>query len=181
MYVLTACMFVCHVRAWVLLRSEASIQACPGTGVMDGCKSPSGCCWLNLGLLQEHGVFLSAEPSSQHYEISLKLLYFPVGSILSIVIIIDILLCVCTYTCVWACSCRGALVEAAVNSPGFSPSAMRVLWLKPRLPGLVARTFTVPSTSEHLCTYLLNIFFFFFLSLRQDLCYPRCPRAQRFP
>lgn len=37
----------------------------PGTEVMDGCEPPCPCCVLNPGLLQDHQMLLTAEPSLQ--------------------------------------------------------------------------------------------------------------------
>lgn len=42
MSVLPACIYVCHMRAWFLQRSEAGVGS-PGTRAMDGCEPPGGC------------------------------------------------------------------------------------------------------------------------------------------
>ena len=53
------CMFT------VCMQMAENVTGCPKIGVADGSKLPCGCWILNLGLVQEKQVFLTAEPSLQ--------------------------------------------------------------------------------------------------------------------
>ena len=55
--ILSACIFVCHMYDWFLLRSDEGIR-CPGTGLRGGCVPPYDCWELKLGPLQDQPVLL---------------------------------------------------------------------------------------------------------------------------
>ena len=55
--------FIIHLTLFYMLWFEG-IRS-PGTGVTNSCELPCGCWDLNLGLLEEQPVLLTAEPSLQ--------------------------------------------------------------------------------------------------------------------
>lgn len=71
---LSTCMCMYHVYAWFLQKAEEGLRT-PGTGVTHVCVLPHGYLDLNMGLLQEHQVFVVTETSLQSKAIAFICLF----------------------------------------------------------------------------------------------------------
>jgi hypothetical protein len=71
------CLYVCISPAWCLVRKGHQI---PWVQSYESCSLPCRCWELNLGLLQEQEVFLTAEPSLQMYIIEVVFFFLGGGS-----------------------------------------------------------------------------------------------------